>query len=127
MFFPSKVKGNRKVGQLVSRGSMICYHRWPGGIESYYIQVFVKSLLRRGLRKSGACRFVSLVPLFHDDISLTSIRVHDLLIVEETTITRKHQNSSAHIAIMTTTTSRVADLGRELRLVALIRLASSHL
>jgi hypothetical protein len=88
-----------------------CYKQWPGSIIRYYILVCVGSLLRGGLRKSGACRFVSLRHPFHNDILLTSIRVHDLLIIEETTVARKHQNRSAHVAVMTATTSRVADLG----------------
>jgi hypothetical protein len=108
-------------------GFMRCRDHCPGGIESYYYVCPSKLLLRGGLRKSGACHFVSLLHLFFYEILLTSIRVHDLLIVEETTITRKHQNSSAHIAIMATTTRRITNLGRKLRLVALIRLAGSHL
>jgi hypothetical protein len=92
-------------------GFMRCYNHWPSGFDGYHILVSVRSLLRGGLRKSGACRFVSLLPQFHDDMLLTSIRVHDLLVVEETTVARKHQNSSTHVAVMTTTTSRVTDLG----------------
>ena len=59
--------------------------------------------------------------------SLTSIRVHGLLIIEEATVAGKHQDSSSHIAIVAATASRIADLGGELRLVGLIRLASGHL
>lgn len=58
---------------------------------------------------------------------LTSIREHGLLVVEETAITGKHQDSSCHVAIVTATASRVADLHRKLRLVGLIGLASGHL
>jgi hypothetical protein len=59
-------------------------------------------------------------------IPLTSVRVHSLLVVEEATVTGKHQNSSSHVAIVAATASRVANLGGKLGLVGLIGLASGH-
>ena len=51
---------------------------------------------------------------------LTSIRVHGLLVVEETSIASKHQDGSSHVAVVATTTSGVANLGGEFRLVRLV-------
>jgi len=41
-------------------------------------------------------------------------------------MTSKHQNRSRHITVVATASSRVTDLGRQLRLVLLVALASRH-
>lgn len=89
--------------------------------------MIVYTLLRSGLRQGRTYLFVSFHRLALKNVLLTSIREQSLLIIEQPSLTGKQQNRSRHITIMPTTSSRVANLRRQLRLVVLVALASRHL
>ena len=58
--------------------------------------------------------------------SKRAVRIHDLVVVEQTTVTSKHQNRSRHVTVVAAASSRVLNLGGELRFVLLVALASRH-
>lgn len=87
----------------------------------------VHPLLRCRLGKSRALLCVSQDVICHWMILLTSIRVKNLLVVEQAAIAGQEKDCGCHIAVVAASAGRVADLCGKLRLVLLIALAGRHL
>lgn len=117
---------------LVGKGYFRRSEKFSGRLMMFGFMVYICIRLIITLQRAAQelslsfCQLVAFA-LYRETKTLTSVRVHGLLIVEEATIAGKHQDSSSHVAIVAATTSRVANLGGKLRLVGLVRLAGGHL